>query len=84
MIRQCALTALVLCCLSTAGLAQSSPDDVKDAGHNTKQSAKDAGKTTAKTAKKAARKAKSGTKKAVHSVAGKMEEGAAKVKTKSR
>jgi len=46
--------------------AQSASQDMKNAGHHTKQAAKDAGHATKKTAKKAAHATKKTTTKAAH------------------
>ena len=70
-------------------------DDVKEAGRATKRAAKktghavkegteDAAEATGHAARKTGRKAKRGTKKVVHGAASETEEGAAKVKEKTR
>jgi len=73
--------------LLAAGLAGPSPlpaqdspkQDIKDAGHDTKEAAKDTGRATKHAAKKTGRAVKKGTNKA----AAKTEEGARKVKDKT-
>jgi hypothetical protein len=57
----------------------SAKQDMKDAGHETKDAAKDVGHATKKTAKKAGHKVKKGT----HKAARKTEEGAQKVEDKT-
>jgi hypothetical protein len=59
-------------------------DDLKDAGHNTKEAAKDAGKATATGTKKAAKDVKKGAKKTTHAAASETEKGADKVKEKTQ
>jgi gas vesicle protein len=68
---------------AVAGWAQSAKDDIKDAGHDTKQAAKDTGRATKQASAKTAKKVKTGTKKAVNKGASKTEDGAARVKQKS-
>ena len=78
-------TALV--CAPASGFSQPSnpsqdsgaKQDMKDAGHETKQAAVDTGKATKKVAKKTGRAVKKGT----HKAAKKTEQGAQKVKDKT-
>jgi hypothetical protein len=63
---------------------QSPKQDMKDAGHATKDAAKDAGHATQKTAKKVGHKTKKTTKKVVNKGAQKTEEGAQKVEDKTQ
>jgi hypothetical protein len=67
----------------TAQDAQSPKQDLKDAGHATKDAAKDTGRATKKTAKKTGHAVKHGTKKAVNKTAEKTQEGADKVRDKT-
>jgi hypothetical protein len=63
---------------------QDSPkQDMKDAGHETKNAAKDAGRGTKNAAKKSGHAVKRTTKKAAHKTASKTEQGAQKVKDKT-
>jgi hypothetical protein len=62
---------------------QSPKQDMKDAGHATKNAAKDTGRATKKTAKKTGHAVKHGTKKAVNKTAEKTQEGADKVRDKT-
>jgi hypothetical protein len=66
--------------LSFAQEHQGAKDDMKDAGHATKEAAKSTGRATKKTGKKVAR----GTKKVVNIGADKTAEGANKVEEKTR
>jgi hypothetical protein len=52
-----------------AGYAQTAGQDMKDAGHDTKNAAVDTGHATKTTTKKAYHKTKSGTKKVYHKTA---------------
>jgi hypothetical protein len=61
----------------------SAKQDMKDAGHETKDAAKDVGHATKTTAKKTGHKVKKGTKKATHKAAEKTDEGARKVEDKT-
>jgi hypothetical protein len=79
-----ALRFALLVCLALVGpsylLAQDSPkQDLKNAGHETKEAAKDTGRATKHAAKKTGRAVKKGTNKAAE----KTEEGAQKVKNKT-
>jgi hypothetical protein len=62
---------------------QSAKQDMKDAGHATKDAAKDTGRATKKTAKKTGHAVKHTTKKATHKTAQKTREGAQKVEDKT-
>jgi hypothetical protein len=63
---------------------QDSPkQDMKDAGHETKNAAKDAGRGTKNAAKKTGHAVKHTTKKAAHKTASKTEQGAQEVKDKT-
>jgi hypothetical protein len=62
---------------------QSPKQDMKDAGHATKDAAKATGRATKKTAKKTGYAVKHGTKKAVNKTAEKTQEGADKVRDKT-
>jgi hypothetical protein len=64
---------------ATLRAQDSAKQDIKDAGHETKEAAKDTGRATKKTAKKAGHEVKKGTNKA----ATKTEEGADKVREKT-
>jgi predicted small secreted protein len=70
--------------LAAATPAQTAGQDIKNAGHETKEAAKDAGKGTAKAAKTGARKTKNGVKKGAHATASGVEKGADKVEDKTR
>jgi hypothetical protein len=63
---------------------QSPKQDMKDAGHATKEAAKDTGKATKKTAKKTGHAVKKTTKKAANKSATKTKEGAQKVEDKTQ
>ena len=70
--------------LSLSAFAQdSAKQDMKDAGHETKEAAKDAGHGTVKATKKTGTAIKHGTKKVVHGAASGTEKGAAKVEDKT-
>jgi hypothetical protein len=60
------LLASTLVLGSVASMAQTAGQDMKDAGHETKQAAKDTGHGIKKGTKTAYRKTKNGTKKAYH------------------
>ncbi len=60
------LLASTLVLGSVTAIAQSAGQDMKDAGHDTKQAAKDTGHGVKKGTKTAYRKTKNGTKKAYH------------------
>ena len=62
---------------------QSAKQDMKDAGHATKNAAKDTGRATKKTAKKTGHAVKRTTKKATYKTAQKTKEGAQKVEDKT-
>jgi hypothetical protein len=62
---------------------QSPKQDMKDAGHATKDTAKSTGRATRKTAKRTGHAVKHGTKKAVNKTAEKTQEGADKVRDKT-
>jgi hypothetical protein len=62
---------------------QSPKQDMKDAGHATKNAAKDTGRATKKTAKTTGHAVKHTTKRAAHKTADKTQEGAQKVKDKT-
>jgi hypothetical protein len=70
--------------LALVGQDQSASQDMKDAGHHTKQAAKHTGSATKKTAKKTGHTVKSTTKKGVHKTASKTKEGAQKVEDKTQ
>ncbi len=76
---------LVIATLAGIGISQDTgaKQDMKDAGHETKEAAKDTGKATKKTAKKTGHEVKHTTKKATHKVAEKTDEGAQKVEDKT-
>jgi hypothetical protein len=79
------LMLVLLAGLMGAAFAQdSAKQDMKDAGHETKEAAKDAGKATKKTAKKSGQTIKKDTKKATHKAAKKTDEGAKKVEDKTK
>ena len=63
--------------------AQSPKQDMKDAGHATRDAAKSTGRATKKTAKRTGHAVKRGTKKAVNKTAEKTREGADKVRDKT-
>ena len=75
---------IVLAAVLSLPLCAQVKDDLKDAGHETKQAGKDVGKATATGTKKTAKEIKKGAKKATHAVASETEEGADKVKEKTR
>lgn len=77
--------ALGLFTVGFAGIsyAQTAGQDMKNAGHDTKQAAKDAGKGVAKGAKKTGHAIKNGTKKAANKTADATRKGAAKVERKT-
>jgi predicted small secreted protein len=60
------LLASTLALASVSAFAQTAGQDIKDAGHETKQAAKNTGKGIKKGTKTAYRKTKNGTKTAVH------------------
>ncbi len=66
-----------------ASFAQTAKQDMKDAGHDTKNAAKKTGHGIAKGTKTAARKTKNGTKKVVHGAAHGTAKGADKVEDKT-
>jgi hypothetical protein len=68
---------------STSQYEQSPKQDMKDAGHATKNAAKDTGRATKKTARKTGHAVKRTTKRAAHKTADKTQEGAQKVKDKT-
>jgi len=84
-VRRCiAWIGLSLVLLLGVSFAQdSAKQDMKDAGHETKNAAKDVGHATKKTVKKTGHTVKKGTKKATHKAAHKTEEGAQKVEDKT-
>jgi hypothetical protein len=63
--------------------AQTATQDMKDAGHETKEAAKDTGRATKKTAKKTGHAVKKTTKKAVHATAKGTKKAADKVEDKT-
>ena len=70
--------------LSLSAFAQeSAKQDMKDAGHETKNAAKDVGHGTVTATKKTGHAIKKGTKKVVHGAAAGTEKGAAKVEGKT-
>lgn len=73
------LGAMALVGPSIARSQESAKQDMKDAGHETKEAAKDTGRATKKTAKKTGHEVKKGTNKAAE----KTEDGARKVKDKT-
>lgn len=64
--------------------SQSPKQDMKDAGHATKDAAKDTGHATKKTAQKTGHATKRTTKKAAHKTARKTRQGAEKVEDKTQ
>ncbi|HZU25845.1 MAG TPA: hypothetical protein VFA04_10000 [Bryobacteraceae bacterium] len=74
------ISSILLAGVMACGLAFAQKQDAKDAGTDMK----DAGKDVGHAAKHTGRAVKKGTKKGVHKVAGKTEEGAAKVKDKTQ
>jgi hypothetical protein len=91
-LRNFALNVCLSSCVAMAGAAfsattpqdtQSPKQDMKDAGHATKDAAKDTGHATKKTAKKTGHAVKKDTKKAAHKSAAKTKEGAQKVEDKT-
>lgn len=69
--------------VGTAIAQESAGQDMKDAGHATKQAGKDVGHGTATAAKKTGDATKTTTKKVVHKGAQKTDEGATKVENKT-
>ena len=65
------------------GVSQTAKQDMKDAGHETKEAAKDAGSSVKKTTKKTAHRVKKTSKNVVNKGADATERGAAKVKDKT-
>jgi hypothetical protein len=70
--------------VSPALLAQGVGQDMKKAGHDVAQGTKEAGKAVGHTAEKTGKTVKHGTQKVVHKSANKTEEGAARVKQKTK
>jgi hypothetical protein len=62
----------------------SAKQDMKDAGHDTKEAAKDAGRATQKAAKKTGHTVKKTTQSVTHKAAQKTDEGAKKVEDKTK
>src|ERR1700690_3281649 len=62
----------------------SAKQDIKDAGHETKDAAKDTGRATKKVAKKTGHAVKKTTKKAAHKTAAETKEGGQKVEDKTQ
>jgi hypothetical protein len=77
------MTASLALALSAFG-QDSAKQDMKSAGHETKEAAKDAAHGTATAAKKTGHKVKHGTKRAVHGAATETEKGADKIRQKSQ
>ena len=76
--------ALGMALMPGGAIAQeSAKQDMKDAGHETKNAAKDVGHGTATAAKKTGKATKDTTKKVVHKGAQKTDEGATKVENKT-
>jgi hypothetical protein len=77
----------MLLIVAMAGIAISqdtgAKQDMKDAGHETKDAAKDTGSATKKTAKKTGHAVKHTTKKVTHKAAEKTDEGAQRVEDKT-
>ncbi len=69
--------------VGAAAAQESAGQDMKDAGHDTKNAAKDVGHGTATAAKKTGTATKNTTKKVVHKGAQKTDQGATKVETKT-
>jgi hypothetical protein len=69
--------------LGAAAAQESASQDMKNAGHETKNAAKDVGHGTATAAKKTGTATKNTTKKVVHKGAQKTDEGATKVEGKT-
>jgi hypothetical protein len=79
---------LVLACSFAMGLAfgaraQTAGQDIKNAGHETKDASKDAAKATGKAVKTGAHKTKEAVKHGTHATASATERGADKVKEKT-
>lgn len=76
---------LVIAALAGIAISQDTgaKQDMKDAGHETKDAAKDTGRATKKTAKKTGHAVKHTTKKVTHKAAEKTDEGAQKVEDKT-
>ena len=70
--------------LVASASAQTAGQDMRNAGHETKEAAKDVGKGTAQAAKTTGRKTKRVAKRATHAVAEETAEGASKVERKTR
>lgn|ERR1035441_3936498 len=84
MVRMRALCTFLLATgLVTLPLTAQVKDDLKDAGHETKEAGKDVGDATATGVKKTGKAIKKGTKKAAHATASATEKGADKVKEKT-
>lgn len=77
------LTSALVCSAGTYGLAQTAGQDMKHAGHETKEAAKDTGRGIKRGTKTAYRKTKHGTKKVVHKSARATRHGAEKVEDKT-
>jgi hypothetical protein len=80
------LLSIALCgpALAMPTQDQSASQDIKDAGHDTKDAAKDTGRATKKTAKKTGHAVKKTTKKAANKTAAETKEGAQKVEDKTQ
>jgi hypothetical protein len=76
--------AIVGFALSVAAPAQTAGQDIKNAGHETKEATKDTAKATGKGVKTGARKTKHAVKRGTHATANATENGAAKVEEKTR
>jgi predicted small secreted protein len=75
---------LVLGASISMASAQTAGQDMKNAGHETKEAAKDVGKGTEHAAKTTGRKTKNVAKRATHATAKETEKGADKVEEKTR
>ncbi len=79
------LTIAAILALGLSAFAQEgAKQDMKNAGHETKEAAKDLGSGTVKVTKKTGRAIKHGTKRAVHATASGVDKGATKVKAKTQ
>jgi hypothetical protein len=76
--------AMALACVAYAIPQDSPKQDMKDAGHSTKNAAKDTGRATNNTARTTGHKTKTTSKKAAHKSATKTRHGAAKVEQKTQ
>jgi hypothetical protein len=85
LVKRLGFSMLLIVALAGIAISQDTgaKQDMKDAGHETKEAAKDTGRATKKTAKKTGHAVKHTTKKVTHKAAEKTDEGAQKVEDKT-